>query len=216
MPARSSSATRRASWSRAISPCAPMGPTRRQGHQRADQRLRGHRPRPAAHPAREVGVAAGFPNSSAAARRRQLFRAPRRTGQGGRGSDRRRCGRARRRQVAPLLRVQDRGQRRLDRARGIFGVARQGLGLSCRSSSCCTAISAFAGDDDAAARREKVATKIGRLDPELENALPYLAALLEFGDDKERLAGMDAQLRRSRTLEAVVAPCCSARPSSIP
>ena len=33
--------------------------------------------------------------------------------------------------------------------------------------------------------------------------LPYLHALLEIADDKDRLAGMDAQLRKSRTLDAV-------------
>lgn len=62
----------------------------------------------------------------------------------------------------------------------------------------------FAGDDDASARREKVAMKIGRFDPELENARPYLHALLEIEHDKDRLTGMDAQLRRSRTIEAIL------------
>ena len=33
---------------------------------------------------------------------------------------------------------------------------------------------------------------------------PIVYALLEVEDDKERLAGMDPQLRRSRTLDAVV------------
>jgi class 3 adenylate cyclase/predicted ATPase len=59
------------------------------------------------------------------------------------------------------------------------------------------------GEDSALARREKVAAKITGLDPTLANALPYLHALLEIADDKDRLAGMDAQLRKSRTLEAV-------------
>ena len=58
--------------------------------------------------------------------------------------------------------------------------------------------------DDPATRREKVAKHIGAFNSSLETALPYLLALLEIEDDKERLAGMDPQLRRSRTFEAVV------------
>ena len=61
----------------------------------------------------------------------------------------------------------------------------------------------FAGGDDASARREKVAMKIGRLDAGLENTLPYLHALLEIGNEKDQLGGMDAQLKRSRTLESI-------------
>jgi class 3 adenylate cyclase/predicted ATPase len=57
--------------------------------------------------------------------------------------------------------------------------------------------------DGVAARREKVTDKIRAIDPELESGLPYLHALLEIADDKDRLAGMDAQLRKSRTLDAV-------------
>ena len=59
------------------------------------------------------------------------------------------------------------------------------------------------GEDSVVARREKVATKIIGLDPDLESGLPYLHALLEIADDKNRLVGMDAQLRKSRTLDAV-------------
>ena len=59
------------------------------------------------------------------------------------------------------------------------------------------------GEDSVVARREKVATKIIGLDPNLESGLPYLHALLEIADDKNRLVGMDAQLRKSRTLDAV-------------
>ena len=59
------------------------------------------------------------------------------------------------------------------------------------------------GEDSVHARREKVAAKIRVLDPNLENGLPYLHALLEIADDRDRLAGMDAQLRKSRTLDAV-------------
>jgi class 3 adenylate cyclase/predicted ATPase len=58
-------------------------------------------------------------------------------------------------------------------------------------------------DDDAVVRREKVANRVTELDPEFEASLPYLYALLEIADDKERLAGMDAQLRKARTLDAI-------------
>ena len=61
----------------------------------------------------------------------------------------------------------------------------------------------IAGGESATARREKVTAKISDLAPNLNATLPYLHALLEIADDKERLAGMDAQLRKSRTLEAV-------------
>jgi predicted ATPase len=37
----------------------------------------------------------------------------------------------------------------------------------------------------------------------LEGALPYLHALLEIAENNDRLAGMDAKLRTSRTLDAV-------------
>ena len=61
----------------------------------------------------------------------------------------------------------------------------------------------IAGEDSVHARREKVTAKIGALDADLANGLPYLHALLEIGDNKDPLAGMDAQLRKSRTLDAV-------------
>jgi class 3 adenylate cyclase/tetratricopeptide (TPR) repeat protein len=58
--------------------------------------------------------------------------------------------------------------------------------------------------DDPTSRRQKVARRIAKLDSSLETALPYLYSLLEIEDDKQRLAGMDPQLKRSRTFEAVV------------
>jgi hypothetical protein len=45
--------------------------------------------------------------------------------------------------------------------------------------------------------------KVRALDPDLESGLPYLLALLEIADDKDHLAGMDAKLRTSRTLDIV-------------
>ena len=62
----------------------------------------------------------------------------------------------------------------------------------------------IAKGDDPATRRNRIAKRIAELDASLEAALPYVYALLEVEDDKERLAGMDPQLRRSRTLDAVV------------
>jgi class 3 adenylate cyclase/predicted ATPase len=61
----------------------------------------------------------------------------------------------------------------------------------------------IASEDSSAARREKVAVKVTGRDGNLENTIPYLHALLEIAEDKDLLAGMDAQLRKSRTLDAV-------------
>src|SRR5215470_12270812 len=61
----------------------------------------------------------------------------------------------------------------------------------------------IAGEDSVHARRDKVTAKVRALAPDLESGLPYLHALLEIADDKDRLAGMDAKLRTSRTLDIV-------------
>ena len=61
----------------------------------------------------------------------------------------------------------------------------------------------ISGEDSVHTRREKVVAKIRGLNSNLEDVLPYLHALLEIADDKDRLAGMDAQLRKSRILNAV-------------
>jgi len=57
--------------------------------------------------------------------------------------------------------------------------------------------------DDARQRREKVAGKIAILDRALEDTLPYLFGLLGIADGEDPLAGMDAQIRKRRTLEAI-------------
>ena len=62
----------------------------------------------------------------------------------------------------------------------------------------------FGGDDDAASRRGKVCAKLRSFDGALDNELPYLLALLEILEDKERFKGMDSQLKRTRTQEAIV------------
>src|SRR5271154_7010090 len=61
----------------------------------------------------------------------------------------------------------------------------------------------IAGNDDARARREKVAGKIVILDPTLNDALPYLYSLLGIAVEPDPLAQMDAQARKRRTLDAI-------------
>ncbi len=61
----------------------------------------------------------------------------------------------------------------------------------------------IAGNDDARARREKVAGKIVILDPTLNDALPYLYSLLGIAVEPDPLAQMDAQARKHRTLDAI-------------
>ncbi|MGH7925505.1 MAG: adenylate/guanylate cyclase domain-containing protein, partial [Candidatus Binatus sp.] len=58
-------------------------------------------------------------------------------------------------------------------------------------------------DDDARARREKVAGKIAILDRSLEDVLPYLFALLGIVEGDDPLAQMDGQVKKRRTLDAI-------------
>jgi len=58
-------------------------------------------------------------------------------------------------------------------------------------------------DDDARSRREKVAGKITVLDRSLEDALPYLFALLGIVESEDPLAQMDGQVKKRRTLDAI-------------
>ncbi len=58
-------------------------------------------------------------------------------------------------------------------------------------------------EDDARKRREKVTGKVLTLDRALEDTLPYLFGLLGLTEDDEPLAGMDAQVRHRRTLDAI-------------
>jgi class 3 adenylate cyclase len=58
-------------------------------------------------------------------------------------------------------------------------------------------------EDDARQRREKVAGKVVILDRNLEDALPYLYALLGIAEGDASLAEMDAQILRRRTYDAV-------------
>ncbi len=58
-------------------------------------------------------------------------------------------------------------------------------------------------DDDARARREKVAGKIAILDRSLEDALPYLFGLLGIVEGDDPIAQMDGQVKKRRTLEAI-------------
>ena len=58
-------------------------------------------------------------------------------------------------------------------------------------------------EDDARRRREKITGKVLTLDRMLEDALPFLFALLGVEETVGALAQMDAQARRRRTLEAI-------------
>jgi class 3 adenylate cyclase/predicted ATPase len=58
-------------------------------------------------------------------------------------------------------------------------------------------------DDEAAGRREKVRTTVIRLDPALEDTLPYLFGLLGIIEGPDPHAQMDARIKRQRTLEAI-------------
>ena len=57
--------------------------------------------------------------------------------------------------------------------------------------------------DDDRKRREKVAGKITVLDRSLEDAVPYLYALLGIVEGEDPLAHMDGQIKKRRTLEAI-------------
>src|SRR5271169_4272131 len=58
-------------------------------------------------------------------------------------------------------------------------------------------------EDDARKRREKVTGRVLTLDRMLEDALPYLFALLGVEETFDALARMDAQTRSRRTLDAI-------------
>jgi len=58
-------------------------------------------------------------------------------------------------------------------------------------------------EDDSRKRREKVNGKVLTLDRTLEDALPHLLGLLGLNEGDDPLAGMDAQVRRQRMLEAL-------------
>jgi class 3 adenylate cyclase/tetratricopeptide (TPR) repeat protein len=59
------------------------------------------------------------------------------------------------------------------------------------------------GEDDQRARRAKVTGNVLTMDRALEDTLPYLFALLGLAEDNDPLEGMDAQVRKRRTLDAI-------------
>jgi len=61
----------------------------------------------------------------------------------------------------------------------------------------------IAPEDDTRTRREKVNGKVLTLDRKLEDSLPYLFGVLGLIEGDNPLAGMDARIRRQRTLEAL-------------
>jgi tetratricopeptide (TPR) repeat protein len=58
-------------------------------------------------------------------------------------------------------------------------------------------------EDDSRKRREKVNGKVLTLDRALEDALPHLLGLLGLNEGDDPLAGMDAQIRQRRMVEAL-------------
>jgi hypothetical protein len=58
-------------------------------------------------------------------------------------------------------------------------------------------------DDDPRARREKVGGKVLMLDRSLEDAIPYLFALLGIVDGIDPLGQMNGQIKKRRTLDAI-------------
>ena len=61
----------------------------------------------------------------------------------------------------------------------------------------------ISSEDDARARREKIGGKVLMLDRAQEDTLPYLFALLGIVEREDPLAGMDGQVRKRRTLDAI-------------
>jgi class 3 adenylate cyclase/tetratricopeptide (TPR) repeat protein len=57
--------------------------------------------------------------------------------------------------------------------------------------------------DDPRQRREKVIGQLQTLDPSLEDVLPYLFGLLGIVEGTDPLTGMNAELRKRRTLDAI-------------
>ena len=90
----------------------------------------------------------------------------------------------------------------LDGAGDVFGLARQGVGVSAGDR---TAARLFRDhrEDDARKRREKIAGKVLMLDRTLEDTLPYLFGCWASSRGDDPLAQMDPQIRKRRTLEAI-------------
>jgi class 3 adenylate cyclase/tetratricopeptide (TPR) repeat protein len=59
------------------------------------------------------------------------------------------------------------------------------------------------GEDDQRTRRAKVTGNVLTLDRSFEDTLPYLFALLGIVEGEDPLSGMDPQIRKRRTLEAI-------------
>jgi class 3 adenylate cyclase/predicted ATPase len=58
-------------------------------------------------------------------------------------------------------------------------------------------------DDDGEKRRQKIKSRLTKLDPGLLDSVPYLNALLGVPEADDPIAGMDRQLRKQRTLDAI-------------
>jgi hypothetical protein len=65
-------------------------------------------------------------------------------------------------------------------------------------------------DDEPRIRREKVTGRVLALDRSLEDILPYLFGLLGLTEGADPIAGMDAQVKKRRALEAIKRILCVA------
>ena len=61
----------------------------------------------------------------------------------------------------------------------------------------------FQPNDDGAERRRKIENRLTKLDPGLLDTLPYVNAMLGVLEADDPIAGMDGQLRKHRTLDAI-------------
>ena len=199
MPARSSSATARAIWSKAISRSAPWVRRASRGSTSPFASMRS----PASdrcEPGWSDRPAAGCPNSSAARKEKQAFRDAPQSREDRVRAARCRGRRAGRRQVAALLRVQG-------EAGGDWTVLEAFSVSHGKGSSYLPVIELLHGyfgivkGDEPAIRRDKVAKRDRRSRSSLSRRrFPISTRSLRSRTTRMRLAGMDPQLRRSRTL----------------
>ena len=127
-----------------------------------------------------------------------------RAGQGGTRPDRRRDGRGRGRQVAAVLTSSRRLAIGMDGAGGVFGFARQGVGLSAGDRSAARLFRDQARKTTAGTRREKVTGKIADARSQLwRTRCPICLRCWASSRGDDPLTQMDAQIKRRRTLDAI-------------
>ncbi len=103
-----------------------------------------------------------------------------------------------------LFEFKAKNQSRLDGARNLLDLARQGERLFADNRTALMAILRSEPGDDGRKRREKVTgPPVGSLTVHLEDTLAYLFNLLGIVEGDDPLAQMDGQIRKRRTLEAI-------------